>query len=48
METNFKKESLPENQNQTKKYDLGNIIEKENSLNSEVNLCSLINSLINF
>ena len=48
METNPKKEPLPENQNQTKKYDLGNIIKKENSLNSEDDLCSLINSLINF
>ena len=44
METNLSKDQIVENLNQIKQFDLGNILEKENSLNPENNLF-LINNL---
>ena len=48
MEKNLSKNPIVETQIQLKNFDLGSILEKENSQNSENNLPALINDLNNF
>ena len=48
MEKDLSKNPIVDTQNQLKNFDLGSILEKDNSQNSENNMPSLINGLNNF